>query len=313
MRIYRSVEEIEYNANRIITVGSFDGVHRGHKEIIRRLTSQAQEEKLSSMLVTFEPHPQLVINNPNKPQIKILTDVDEKIEILSTLNIDELLIVNFTDEFSQTSPEEYVRDFIFGKIGVKKVIMGYDHLFGKARSGDFNLLMNLAIDLNFKLERVPALEGDNIIISSSNIREMISSNRLEEANYMLGYTYFVVGTVVEGNKLGRTIGFPTANIQLNNPNKLLPKNGVYLVNVLIGTEKFWGMANIGKRPTVSNDNKEILEVNIFDLNRDIYGEEIKISFYRFIRNEQKFPDVSSLKAQLERDRINCHNLEKMFY
>lgn len=312
MKIYNSLDEIDYNPNRILTVGSFDGIHKGHSEIIKSVTTQAHYNNLSGLMVTFDPHPQVVVNNPNKPRIQILTDVNEKIKVLETSGLDELLIVNFTKEFSEMSPENFIKNILYTKIGFKKIIIGYDHLYGRSRSGDYNLLLNLGKDLDFGIERTPALELDDMVISSTNIRNFIREMRLEEANYMLGYKYLVSGTVIEGLKLGRTIGFPTANIQPFNEYKLLPGRGVYLVSIAFDGKTYCGMANIGIRPTVSANNKETLEVNIFDFEGDIYGREVFVSFYRYIRFEEKFSDISKLKEQLTRDKENCINLTKMY-
>lgn len=312
VKIYNSLEEINYNKNRIISVGSFDGIHKGHKEILNLLSEEAAKSEMSSLLITFYPHPQVVIQNPNKDSIRILTDKNEKIRILASLGIDEVLFIPFTKDFSMMSPSDFIKDLLFDKIGFSKIIIGYDHLFGNERSGDYNQLLNFGKDLGFSIQRIAALEADNIVISSTSIRKMLSENRLQEANYMLGHRYEVSGKVVAGQKLGRTIGFPTANVLPPNPNKLLPGNGVYLVGVIIGNEKFYGMANIGTRPTVSSDGSPLLEVNIFDFDKDIYEQTIRVEFYRYIREEEKFDSLDKLKAQIEKDKTNCKNLIQMF-
>ena len=312
MTIYNSLSEIEYDKKRTITVGSFDGVHRGHLEIIKKLISEAKENDTKSLLITFDPHPQLIVKNPLRSEIFILNELSEKIEILTNLGLDELLVINFTPEFSQHSPDSFIKEILNDKIGFAKILVGYDHLFGKDRKGNYNLLLNYGRDYNFSIEKMNALTSEDTIISSTEIRNLLKSHRIGEANTLLGYNYSVSGTVVVGNQLGNKIGFPTVNIKPDSEHKLIPARGVYLTKVTYDNKKYWGMGNIGLRPTLTDDKKETLEINIFDFDKNIYGEHVKAEFYKFIRQEIKFSGVDKLIEQLRQDKENCMKLRNMF-
>ncbi len=312
MTIYNSLSEIKYDKNRTITVGSFDGVHRGHLEIIKTLTEEAAASNTKSLLITFEPHPQLIVKNPLRSEISILNDLHEKIEVLSKLGLDELLVIPFTTEFSQITPENFILDILNKRIGISKILIGYDHLFGKDRKGDYNQLLNYAKDYGFKVDKLNALTVDDMIISSTEIRKLIKTHQIEEANILLGYNYSVSGEVVVGNQLGNKIGFPTVNIKPDNEHKLLPARGVYLAKVTYDEVKYWGMANIGLRPTLTDDKRETLEINIFDFDENIYHKRVKAEYLKFIRQEVKFEGVDKLIEQLKRDKENCIKLRNMF-
>lgn len=313
MKIYRHINEVEFSNDRVITVGTFDGVHTGHHTILEKMRDIAKSNNIESMVITFEPHPQLIVKSPLKKNIKLLTTTDEKIELLEKHGIDSVLIIEFTKEFSLTSPEVFIEDILLKKIGMSNFLIGYDHLFGKDRKGNYDLLQHIGSRYNFKIERLTAHQEDNIIVSSTQIRNLICEYQVEEANKLLGYNYFLNGKVVLGNQLGRKIGFPTLNIKQDNEYKLMPANGVYLTAVYYHDKKYYGMGNIGVRPTLTDDKVPTLEINLFDFDDDIYGQEVKAEFIKFIRPEKKFPSVDELIEQLHKDKENCINLIKSFY
>jgi riboflavin kinase/FMN adenylyltransferase len=312
MIVYESLENIDYSKNRVISVGSFDGVHSGHKALIQKIKSEASINSAKSMLITFDPHPQIVVKNPLRSAIEILNSKAEKIKLLEKSGLDELLIIPFDIEFSMLGAQEFVEKILIGKVGFSKILVGYDHLFGKDRKGDYDLLSALSQKYDFSIEKFDARICDGEAISSSRIRNLLKNCEIEEANKLLSYNYIVEGEVVVGNKIGRTIGFPTANIKPFEPHKALPGNGVYLTKFYIGAETYFGMANIGLRPTVTEDKFATLEINIFDFDRMIYGESVCAEFIKFIRPEQKFDGIESLIEQLKRDKQNCKKLINMF-
>jgi riboflavin kinase / FMN adenylyltransferase len=313
MKIYRSINEVQYNPNRIITVGTFDGVHSGHLTIISKMKELAALNNYEPMVITFEPHPQLIVKNPLKKKIHLLSTCNEKIELLENYKIDSVLIIEFNQEFSMTSPEIFIKEILLKKIGMKSFLIGYDHLFGKDRKGNFELLKQFSEKYNFEIERLSAHQEDNMIVSSTQIRNLISEYQVEEANKLLGYNYYINGKVVIGNQLGRKIGFPTLNIEADSEYKLIPANGVYLTSVYLNEKKYFGMGNIGLRPTLTDDKIPTVEINLFDFDADVYGTNVKAEFIRFIRPETKFPSVDELICQLNKDKQNCLNLIKYFY
>ena len=308
MQVYNSFSEITPDKNRFITVGSFDGVHRGHAYIIKTLTDAARARSAKSLVITFEPHPQLVVGGSYGDNFKLLTLRSEKIRLLNAFNIDELMIIPFTKEFSKTSAEEFLCDYLAGRIGFSCILAGYDNYFGRNRSGNSSLLKKFAPILKYDLAETGIFRFDNMIISSSLIRRLIRNGSIEEANRLLGYQYFLGGTIVEGNKLGRTLGFPTINIKPEDSNKLMPDNGVYLTKVELEGKSFFGMANIGTRPTLTNDKTPTLEINLFDFSENAYGKATKVEFLRFIRPEIKFPNAESLIAQMQSDKKKCSEI-----
>ncbi len=313
MKIYRSIDEVPFNSDRIITVGTFDGVHSGHLTILSRMKELAQQNNYQTMVITFDPHPQQIVKSPLKKSIQLLTTTDEKIELLEHYGIDSVLIIEFNKAFSMTPPEVFIEEYLLKQIGMKRFLIGYDHLFGRDRKGNFDLLKQFSNKYQFEIDRLSAHQEDNMIVSSTQIRNLIIQYQVEEANKLLGYNYFINGQVVVGNQLGRKIGFPTLNIKPYSEYKLIPANGVYLTKVTHNGNKYFGMCNIGVRPTLTDDKLPTVEINLFDFDYDIYGDAVKAEFISFIRPETKFPSVDELINQLYKDQQNCFNLIKNFY
>ncbi len=301
MKIYNSIEEFEVISDTVVTIGTFDGVHAGHKVVIEQLKSAAKKNSAESVVLTFFPHPRMVLY-PDDNELRLLNTIDERIEMLKSAEIDHLIIHPFSKEFSQLSSTEYVRDILVNKLNVATLIIGYDHHFGRNREGSFEHLQELAPLYDFNVEEIPAQEIQKINISSTKIRTSLLHGEIHAANQFLGYNYFINGRVVDGNKMGRTIGFPTANIKVTEWYKLIPAQGVYAVKIKLDGNIFEGMLNIGSRPTLNGTDNETIEVNIFNFEQEIYNKEIQIEFYERIRDEQKFEDLASLKKQLEIDK-----------
>ena len=299
MKIYDDVNKIPAFKNAVLTIGTFDGVHKGHQKIIAQLKEEAKKNDGETVIITFYPHPRQVIKTDCK--VELLNDFTEKAALLNDLGIDNLVCINFNDVFAELSAEKYIQDFLFKTFHPAKVVIGYDHRFGKGRTGDFGLLKKYGQDLGFEVVETPAQIQNMITISSTKIRKALSEGNVPVANNLLGYQYTLSGTVTKGNKLGRTIGFPTANIVLNSSDKLIPLNGVYAVQVTVNQSKFNGMMNIGFRPTVNGKTRTI-EVNILDFDGDIYHQIIKVELIDYIRAEVKFNGIDALKEQLKIDK-----------
>lgn len=308
MKVFRSFEEIDFNPNTVLTVGTFDGVHRGHQKIIARLLQIANQNNLRNVLITMHPHPQIVLHTKNKTHIKLISTIEERLYLFEKYGVENVLIIPFSYEFSQVSGEEFVRDYLHDKVGMSKILIGYDHMFGRNRSGNINLLTNLSEELSFDIERIEALQGSREIISSTKIRNAIIENNIQTANEMLGHPYLISGEVVHGQGRAAQMGFPTANFNNFNPNKIIPGKGVYLVRSVIHGEELYGMANIGLRPTLTNDTEPTLEVNYFNFDKDIYGEVLSVEFLEFLRDEHKFPSIDELLIQIENDKKICQEL-----
>jgi riboflavin kinase/FMN adenylyltransferase len=300
VKIYKSIEAYENTGRSAVTIGTFDGVHSGHQVIINQLKRAAEKINGESVLLTFFPHPRMVLY-PDDNELRLLNTIDERIEMLAKAGIDHLIVHPFSKEFSRLTSTEFVRDILVNKLNVATLVIGYDHHFGRNREGSFEHLEELSPLYDFTVEEIAAQEIQQVNISSTKIRNSLLAGEINAANQFLGYDYFIEGTVVDGNKLGREIGFPTANVKINEWYKLIPANGVYAVKVKIDNSCFNGMLNIGKRPTI-DDSNETIEVNIFDFDQDIYNKAIRIKFIERIRNEQKFEQVSNLKSQLEIDK-----------
>lgn len=286
--------------NPVVTVGTFDGVHLGHSKIFHTMRRLAEECEGETVVVTFHPHPRLVVH-PDSKDLKFINTQERKYDLISQNGIDHLVIIPFTREFAATAADTFVEDILVKKIGVCKLVVGYDHHFGRNREGSFEELMRLAGRYGFAVEQIPAQDINNIAVSSTKIRNALDEGNIRHANELLGYEYSITGIVVGGNKIGRKIGFPTANILLQDEYKLITAIGVYACRILHDGNMYLGMGNIGYRPTINNSDLTV-EVHIFDFDKDIYGEPITIFFVDRIRDEIKFKDLDALKEQLTMDR-----------
>lgn len=283
----------------IITIGTFDGVHLGHQSILDKLKKATHQGFYESIVLTFFPHPRMVLNQDTS--IKLLNTIDEKTKLLANFGIDTLIIHPFDETFSKLTAEDFVKTILVEKLNIHKIIIGYDHRFGVNRSADINDLINFGVKYNFEVEQISAKEIDDISISSTKIRNAILDGNILLAKKYLGYDYFFSGTIIEGKKIGRTIGFPTANIALSENYKLIPKNGVYIVSGVIEDRLLYGMMNIGNNPTTGN-NEQTIEVHFFNIDEDLYGKNVVISILDYIRNEKKFNSLDDLKLQLVKDQ-----------
>ncbi|PKQ65898.1 riboflavin biosynthesis protein RibF [Labilibaculum filiforme] len=307
MKIYTDLKKFSA-INPVVTIGTFDGVHLGHRKVIRRLQELAQKVNGETVIFTFYPHPRLVLN-PEDNGLRLINTLEEKKVLLEAAGIDHLVVFPFTKEFSKLTYVEFVENILVKQLGMKYLVVGYDHRFGHNREGKYEDLKIFADQLNFKIERQDVLNMDAINVSSTKVRTSIAEGDIQMANKYLGYRFFIKGDVINGKKLGRTIGFPTANIDPQESYKLVPKDGVYAVKVDVDDKRYLGMLNIGVRPTVNNqlDNRSI-EVHILDFDKDIYFKNITIHFYQRIRNEQLFASLDELKAQLAKDKIEVERL-----
>ena len=303
MKVYHSIEDFPSEINTIITIGTFDGVHKGHKQVIKKLNNIAKKQGFESVVLTLYPHPRHVLY-PDDQQLKLLNTIDEKIEELKKSGLQHFVVHEFTKEFSRTKSVNFIRDLLVNKLKMKQMVVGYNHHFGRNREGSYNDLKELAELYNFELEKIPPQNEGDVTISSTKVRELLLAGDVEKAATYLGYSYPINGKVVKGNARGRTIGFPTANILVENKWKLIPTDGVYAVKVKLGGKQFYGMLNMGKRPTLS-DNEHRIEVHIFDFSADIYGADIKVEFVKRIREEKQFDNLELLKKQLQIDENNC--------
>jgi riboflavin kinase/FMN adenylyltransferase len=300
MQIFRNLSEVEFNRNTVLTLGTFDGVHLGHQQIIRTVVQKAKSNKMRNFILTFDPHPRKVLSNDNK--VYLLSSLDEKIELFEKLGIENLFVINFTKEFSQQSAEEFITNYLVKRIGLSEIVVGYDHHFGKGRGGNADTLTGVGIENNFNLTIVPSSSMDNRIISSTKIRNALLEGDVVLASKMLGRYYQFSGTVIGGDKRGRDLGYPTANIDIRNKEKLLPLIGIYAVKVRIQNENYNGLLSIGRRPTFYIDGELVSEVFIYDFNRQIYGETILVKLVERLRGEVKFNSTDELIAQMDIDR-----------
>jgi len=306
LKVYTDISDFKDVNNPVVTTGTFDGVHFGHQQILNRLRSVADKTGGETVLLTFHPHPRLVLF-PDDEGLKLLSTREEKIKLLEKAGLDHLIIYPFSRKFSRLSATEYVRDLLVNDIGVHSLVIGYDHQFGRNREGDFNHLTELAEVFGFNVEEIPAQELDEVKVSSTKVRGALLAGEVSKAAAYLGHNYKVSGIVVKGKQLGREIGFPTANISVQDRYKLIPGNGVYAVIVRVQKQEYRGMMNIGVRPTVGGMLKPTMEVNIFNFNDDIYGNFCGVEFVKRLRDEVKFESVEELKSQLELDKIQALN------
>lgn len=308
MKVYTTIDDFK-NAfesglikNPVVTTGTFDGVHLGHQKIISRLKDVAAEEKGDTVLLTFYPHPRMVLF-PEDNELKLLNTQDEKVRLLANYGVDHLIIHPFTKEFSRLTSVEFVRNILVNSIHTKRLVIGYNHHFGRNREGSFEHLKEFGPVYGFDVEEIPAKDIDHIEISSTKIRHSLQAGDVETANAYLGHPYSMSGKVIGGKKLGRTIGYPTANILIEDKYKLIPADGVYTVNVEHKGKLYGGMLNIGNNPTIENKGRSI-EVNIFDFNMNIYGDDATIYFIKRLRDEAKFSGLEELKSALAKDKEN---------
>lgn len=299
----------DYNSTKpsVITIGTFDGVHIGHKKIINQLTSISSKNNLISILLSFFPHPKMVLQNDK--ELKLINTIQEKEGLLNSLNLDYLIIKEFTKEFSRLSALEFVRDILVNKLNAKHIIIGYDHHFGRNRTANIEQLKEFGELYDFKVTEILAQDIDDIAISSTKIRKALINGEITLANKFLGYNFFFSGNVVHGNNIGKTISFPTANIKIDAPYKLVPKNGVYIVKTTIDNQITYGMMNIGYNPTFNGKQKSI-EIHFINFNKNIYDKTLTIEMILRIRNEIKFNTVDDLKKQLEQDKLSTLNYIK---
>ena len=301
MIVHSGISSFKNISRPVITVGTFDGVHVGHQKILNKIRTIANNNNGETALLTFDPHPRKVLFNSSN-SLKLINTLDEKINLLSNYGLDHLIIHPFNKDFSRITPTSYVRDLLVNQLNVATLVIGYNHQFGRNREGDITLLHELSEVYNFNVQEINAEEINEIKVSSTKIREALSMGDILQANNYLGHDFTLSGEVIEGNKIGRSIGFPTANISIKDEEKIIPANGVYAVKVKLNDQCFNGMMNIGNRPTIEETNKSSIEVHIFDFSDNIYGLKIEIVFKAHIRKEEKFSDIDTLKKQLINDQ-----------
>ena len=305
MKRFNNINEFNCKKSTIITIGTFDGVHLGHQKILKKLNIEAENNGLESSVLTFFPHPRTVLN-PNS-SLKLINTIEERISLFKKSKIDNLIVHPFTKEFSELDSEDYVKNILVDQLKAKIVLIGYDHKFGKNRTADINNLKEYGIKYNFEVIEIKAEEINDIAISSTKIRNSIEEGDIQLTNSYLGYEFSFFGKVVKGNSIGKTLGFPTANIKIESDLKLIPKNGVYLISTIINKKIIFGMMNIGIKPT-TNKNTKSIEVNLFDFNQDLYEKNITIYIKQFLREEIKFDSLNELKLQIEKDKITCNSI-----
>ena len=300
MKVYQHLDEIERDPNTVLTIGTFDGIHLGHQEILKKLFERSRFHKARSFLITFYPHPRKVIAKAN--DLKILSTPTEKTLILEKMGLENLFIINFTKEFSQQSPMNFFKNFIINKIGLKEIVIGHDHKFGKGREGTSKTLKMLGEEYRFELSVVDEFKVNGETISSTKLRHAIMNGDMKQANLFLGRTYSFSGTVISGDKRGRLLGYPTANIKLDDNDKLLPGLGIYAAEVIVDNQKFASLLSIGKRPTFYDNGEIVPEVYIYKFDKNIYDKKITVNVLDQIRKEEKFSSPEELINQMNKDR-----------
>jgi riboflavin kinase/FMN adenylyltransferase len=309
LKIFRKIEDVKGLKNPVITIGTFDGVHLGHRAVFDVMKQEAKKINGETAVITFHPHPRIVLGTQDHKELKFINTQERKIKLIEKAGIDNLIIIEFTKEFAKNPSEVFIKDFVARYVAPKMIIVGHDHHFGRNRHGSYELLVKTGKELGFSVKRVEPLIIDGITVSSTVIRNLLKNGKIKEANRFLGYEYSITGEVVHGNGIGKTIGYPTANIKVGNEYKLITANGVYACRVEYGNKIYGGMGNIGYRPTI-DDDKFTIEVNIFDFDKDIYGEFITIYFVDRLRDEVKFDSLDSLKKQLKKDKETAAALLK---
>jgi riboflavin kinase/FMN adenylyltransferase len=304
MRIFEGIESLGEIKNPVVTIGTFDGVHLGHQKIIEQLNLEAAKNGGESVLLTFDPHPRIVLF-PENHNVKLIQTLDEKFQVLEKFDLKNVVLIPFTTEFSELSAIDFIEQILVGNLKAKKVVIGYDHQFGRNREGNIHFLKSVSEKYGFEVIEISAKSIDEINISSTKIRDSLLLGDVQTAKLFLSRPYEISGTVVKGNQLGRTLGFPTANVKVDSELKLVPANGVYAVQVKIDGKMHFGVMNIGTKPTVNSSNEKSLEVHIFDFNKVIYGDIITVFMEKHIRNEQKFANLDELKRAISNDEIIC--------
>lgn len=318
MKVFNSITDFTATKKTIVTLGTFDGVHIGHNAILDKICKVANSESLESVILTFFPHPRLIVSN--NYDIKLLNTIEEKSTLLEKKGIQNFIIHPFDKTFSELSPREFVTQVLVDKLNIQKIIIGHDHKFGKDRAADFNDLINFGKEFGFEVEEISAQQINEVSVSSTKIRNSLLDGNVALANEYLGYSYVLTGIVVKGNQLGRTIGFPTANIEIPEDYKLIPKNGVYIVTANVNNDSsdnkqpkqtVFGMMNIGVKPTLG-ENKLSIEVHLLNFDKDIYNQKIQVNVLERLRDEQKFESFDALKTQIELDKQNTiHYFENL--
>ncbi|WP_310991550.1 bifunctional riboflavin kinase/FAD synthetase [Aequorivita marina] len=298
MKKYSSASAYKNDRQSVVTIGTFDGVHLGHKAILKRLVETAKKDNLDSVVLTFFPHPRMVLQQNS--DIKLINTIDERSQLLEETGLDNLVVHPFTYAFSRLTALQYVRDILVNSLKAKKIIIGYDHRFGRNRTADIEDLKEFGKTYDFEVEEISAKELDDVAISSTKVRKALNSGNIEAANNFLGYNFMISGEVVKGKAIGRTINYPTANLKLKAEYKLVPKNGVYIVQTHINNKKYFGITSIGTNPTVGGTEKTI-ETHFLDFDKDLYGTEITIEFLKFIRDEANFESLEILRKAIEND------------
>ena len=308
MQVHYDIESLPVFTNAIITIGTFDGVHLGHRQIFKKMKEEASRVNGETVIITFHPHPRKIVSSVFTG-VRLINTLDEKLEILTGLEIDHVVVVPFTDVFANQPPEDYIKNFLVEKFHPHTIIIGYDHRFGKERTGDYLLLEQRADRYQYRVKEIPKHILDEISISSTKIREAVIGGQIETADRLLGYNFFFSGTVVHGDKIGRKLGYPTANLKIGNEEKITPGNGIYAVYCTVETghaqsqQLYKGMMSIGFRPTVDG-KKRVIEVNIFDFDEEIYGQHLKVYVKKYLREEVKFDGLEALVKQIDQDKID---------
>jgi len=302
MQVFDSIKDLKKNKNTILTLGTFDGIHPGHLKIIDKMVDRSREYGFRNVVITFHPHPRAVLSANS--DVKLLTTLNEKIELLRKNGVENVLTINFTKEFASLTAEEFIYDFLVNGIGLSEIVLGHDHHFGKGRSGNAELLKVIGAKENFTVTTVDAFYINDEVVSSTKIRNALSNGELKKANSLLGRNYSFSGVVVGGDKRGRELGYPTANIKLLSQDKLLPAIGIYAVKVIVGSEKHIGLLSIGKRPTFYNEGEIVTEVFIYNFDREIYNEVVTLELIERLRGEEKFNSADELINQMNKDKEN---------
>ncbi|TWR28386.1 bifunctional riboflavin kinase/FAD synthetase [Mucilaginibacter achroorhodeus] len=300
MKIYHHINDFTRVENAVVTIGTFDGVHIGHRKIIAHIKDLAKRTGGETVILTFFPHPRMILH-PEDESLKLINTINEKAELLEQLGIDHLIITPFSRDFSNQTAEEYIRDILVNQIGTKTIVIGYDHRFGKDRQGGLQDLLRLSPRYGFEVVEIPEQDINDVAISSTRIRAALLENDIHIANECLGYPFFITGKVIKGDQLGRQLGYPTANLLIEESYKLIPDDGIFAVRVNVNRRQYKGMAYIGHRPTVNGMSRNI-EVNIFDFNDDIYNQQLRMEFLHFVRSDIKFASLDELVVQLGKDR-----------